>query len=78
MQLSERGAFWVDIFLFSAISVFIYQLGLIYFLFAVPLQILIKKRGSMPTSTLLFWYLSVRSSPRSSVPEVWKTQIFGG
>ena len=45
MQLSERGAFWVDIFLFAAISVFIYQLGLIYFLFAVPLQILIKKRG---------------------------------
>jgi len=45
MQLSERGAFWVDIFLFSAISVFIYQLGFISFLFAVPLQILIKKRS---------------------------------
>jgi len=45
MRISERGAFWLDILIFSGISIFMYEIGILSFLFLVPLQIAAKKRG---------------------------------
>ncbi len=45
MRLSERGAFWVDVLIFAGISIIMYEIGFLSFLYLVPLQIMAKKRG---------------------------------
>lgn len=45
MQLSKQGAFWLDVIIFAGISVIMYEIGFLSFLYLVPLQILAVKRG---------------------------------
>ena len=56
MQLSERGAYWLDVVIFAGISVIMYEIGFLSLLYLVPLQVMTKKRGE---SALLFSSLLV-------------------
>lgn len=45
MRISEQGAFWLDVIIFAGISVIMYEIGFLSFLYLVPLQVMAKKRG---------------------------------
>jgi hypothetical protein len=72
MQRSDQGRFWLDVFIFAAISVILFQFGLLKIFFVVPLHVIYKKRGDrgflysagvLLIAVLIFIYFRSRRVP---------------